>query len=421
MELIDRWIRFACVVAGADYSLVRTSNSLDRMIIGGNAVVLLLVGTLALVVWAAMFAAFLPLPLALPLGLLIAALVFMLDRAMSMSDWSLSGVLRSGPAKPGDWLKLLFRVAIALVLAWATALGAVLVLFADAVDDHIHRDRLARNMPVMAEAAEQKQRARQRLAAPLESEVALLDAERERLQQTLGERESALLVMRQRASQSRIEAERESEGGLRGYVPGQGPRFREAMRQEREANAAAALAAQDSARTQQRFDDLAERVADKRDELRQASALVSAEERRIDAAMPSDPRWVPARSGPLSRLVALEQMRADPTTGIAIGRVEWVTKATLIVLELTFLLIKTLLSPASVYLVKLTLRTKLDAVREVHQFNQALRDLRREQAMGRTERASTRLLDAVPEGDGLSEGGPVRDDGRGSQSHGGGR
>jgi len=97
------------------------------------------------------------------------------------------------------------------------------------------------------------------------------------------------------------------------------------------------------------------------------------------------------------------------------------TKATLIVLELTGLLVKALLSPASVYMVKLTLRTKLDAMREVHQFNQALRDLRRGRARGPSEKASTWLLDAVPEGGGLSEGGRVRDDDRRPQSRRGGR
>jgi len=99
------------------------------------------------------------------------------------------------------------------------------------------------------------------------------------------------------------------------------------------------------------------------------------------------------------------------------------TKATLIVLELTGLLFKTLLSPASVYMVKLTLRTKLGAMREVHQRNQALRPPRRARARGPLEMASTWLLRAVPEGGGLSEGGPVRDDDRRPhlQSHGGGR
>jgi len=77
------------------------------------------------------------------------------------------------------------------------------------------------------------------------------------------------------------------------------------------------------------------------------------------------------------------------------------TKATLIVLELTGLLFKTLLSPASVYMVKLTLRTKLGAMREVHQRNQALRPLRRGRARGPSEKASTWLLCAVPEGGGL--------------------
>lgn len=397
MQLTDRWMRFACLVAGADYELLRSCSSLDRMIVGGNAVVLMLVGTLAFVVWSALFSAFLPMGVALPLGLLIASMIFMLDRAMSMSDWSLSGVLRTGPMKPGDWLKLALRVAVALVLAWATALGAVLVLFGDAVDDHVKRERELRNRPVMSEAQQHRQQARQRLVAPLESELALLDSERGRLQEALRERETAVVEMRQRAARARIEAEREREGGLRGYVAGAGPRFRDAMRQEREANAAVSMAAQDAVRMQQRFDNLSARVADKREELRQASAQLAAESRRIEAAMLADARWVQGRSGPLARLIALEQMRADPVTGRAIGRIEWLAKATLVVLELTFLLIKTLLSPASVYVVKLSLRTKLDASREVHRFLDALREVR---GQGREPGAEKPRIRLLPDADG---------------------
>ena len=59
MELNERWMRLACVVAGADHDLLRDANAIDRMTVGGNATVLMLVGTLAVTAWSAFFASFL--------------------------------------------------------------------------------------------------------------------------------------------------------------------------------------------------------------------------------------------------------------------------------------------------------------------------------------------------------------------------
>lgn len=376
MSLNDRWMRFACLVAGADHELVEDANGIDRMTVGSNAIVLMLVGALALTAWTIFFASFAPWYSAVPAGLLVGAIVFMLDRAMSTSDWSLSGVLQSGPPKPSWWVRLALRVLVAVFLATATAMGVLLALCSDAIDQHLQTERLAANQPVIEEYGLRKQEARGRVAGALEADLASLTSERDRLQRTLSDRESAVTDARQQASKARLEAGREREGGLPGYVRGDGPRFKEAQRLAREAVQAAAESTQDAARMQQRFDQLGPVISEKAKQLREVSVVLANEEQRVDAQMRQDPRWQPERAGPLTRWIALEALRRDTRLGGTVREFDWIAKTTLITLELAFLAIKVLFTPGLVYTVRLTRRTKEHAAEEVHAFHDFMRQLR---------------------------------------------
>lgn len=390
-KLIDVWMRVACIVAGADYELLRDASRIDRMTVAGNAVQLLLVGTLAVVAWSVFFASFLPLKQAVPLGCLIGVIVFMLDRAMCVSDWSLTGVLRSGRPSLGFYLKVTGRVGVAALLAIATASGVVLALCADAIDQHMRIERQTRNQPVIDEFTAAKLKVRERLTGPLAAELEVLKAERVRLQRSLEDREIALSEARQRASEARVEAGRERDGGLKGYVRGAGPRYRDAVRLEREAQLVAQQSAQDAARLQRRFDELGQLITSKSAELRAAVAAATAEEVRIDLRMQQDSRWSPERNGPLSRAMALEAMQRDPAMGRMVEKFELQAKVTLITLELAFLLIK-LMSPASLYMVRLIRRTKEEAAREAHEYQEYLRNLRRQATVSATPMPRMRLL-----------------------------
>lgn len=390
-RLIDLWMRFCCLVAGADYELVRDASRIDRMTVAGNAVQLLLVGMLAVLAWSVFFGSFLPVHKAVPVGLLIGAIVFMLDRAMCVSDWSLTGVLRSGPPSVGTCLKVAGRVGVALMLAIATAAGVVLALCAGAIDQHMRIERQTRNQPVIDEFAALKREVRDRLTGPLVAELEVLKEERARLQRSIEEREGTLTEARQRAAEARVEAGRERDGGLKGYVRGAGPRYRDALRLEREAQVAAQQSTQDTARLQRRFDELGAVITAKGTELRAAMASAAAEEARIDLRMQQDSRWSPERNDPMSRAMALEAMQRDPAMGRMVEKFELQAKVTLITLELAFLLIK-LMSPASVYVVRLIRRTKEEAAREAHEHQEFLRNLRRQAASAGSPVPRMRLL-----------------------------
>ena len=375
----ERWMRAACVIAGADHALLREANAIDRMHIGSLAIVLLLEGCLALVGWVGFLWTFLPPALALPVGMVLGGLVFMFDRAISASDWTPSGVLASGQWSFKRGAGLLLRAIFATVLAIGTATGVVLAVSRDAIDDQIQRDRVARNQPLIEEFAARRTALAGRILGAQETEVGSLNAERNRLQKALKEGDSAVSGARRRAADARVEASRERDGGLPSYLRGEGPRFREAQRLEREADNAARAATQDAAEMQRRFDALGPLMAEAGHRLAESSKRLAEEEQRIKAEMEADPRWFAARQGTLSRWVAFEKLRNDAEFGPTVREFEWKAKAILLAFELMFLCVKVFFSPASVYLVRLIARTRLDAARTWHEHEAQLQDLRSRQ------------------------------------------
>lgn len=110
----DRLMRFACRIARADYDLASISNHFDRMTIVANAALLLALAVLATIAWTAFWASFLPLAAALPLGLLVGAIIFGIDQAIAASDWELAGVLRIEAPDNAYWFKASARLVVPL-------------------------------------------------------------------------------------------------------------------------------------------------------------------------------------------------------------------------------------------------------------------------------------------------------------------
>ncbi len=375
MKLTECWMRFACIVANADHDLIANGNRIDRMTVGGNAAALLLTGTIAMSAWSVFFASFMPGYAAIPAGLLVAATIFMLDRAMSGSDWEFSGIL-GGRRCTLWWAKLALRCGVATVLATSTATGMLLALCSSAIDGRLQAQRAAMNAPVRAEYDERRLEAARRIVGPRQAEVDAINGERDRVQRRMSELQGTIAATGRAASDARIEAARQEAGDLKGYRPGRGPRFQDAMRMEREFVATAASASAELPLLVQRFDHLGRELERKGTELRQAHAELEAAHARIDQQLAADPRWQPERSGPVSRWMVLEELHNSADTGPAVRRFEWLFMTTMLVLELSFLAIKTLFSPASVYTVQLVRRTKEAAAREAHAHRRYLHALR---------------------------------------------
>ena len=141
----------ACVITRSDIGLARQSNTFDKMTIVFLAVALMIVTMIALLGWTAFFASFLPLVVALPLGLLIASLIFLFDQAVGASDWELAGVLRAGSPSAIWWGRLGARFCIACLLSLLTAAGATLWMFRGAIDNQLQVQRIEQNAPIEQE------------------------------------------------------------------------------------------------------------------------------------------------------------------------------------------------------------------------------------------------------------------------------
>ena len=381
-----------CAITGADPDIAAISNRRDQQHIIANAVLLLLAAALACVGWTAFLGSFLPLHTALPAAALVSSVVFMTDRAMCAADWDLAGILQSGARDAKWWGKIAARCCIALVFAMSTATGLLLVCFSGAIDDQLQRERATANAPVMAEYSAKTKTASSQEIAPIEAEIAKLRSEQALAQNALTAREATLAEARGRATTARIEAGREKDGGLTGYVQGEGGRFKEAKRQEAEANAIAGQVGQDTLLLQKRYDDASARITALRGELSAAGLKIAGMEQANISAMQADPRWMKTREDPLSRHRGLMALKNDPVHGPSVAKFSLLFDITMVVLELSFLFVKFFCASASIYTVRLTTQTKLEAAQLAHQLHQDLDSLQQERIAAQVAGAKHRPI-----------------------------
>jgi len=325
-----------------------------------------------------------PIGVALLLGLLVGLIIFQIDQAISAADWELAGVLRSNTTPPGlgYWSKVTIRFLIALLLAQATATGVTMKLFNDSIEAHLQDQRMTKNGLVEADYAQRKLELQTRMLKPLSEEISANQRERAALQNQMeiafAEQDDA----NQRASRARVEAGREADGGLRGYIRGEGPRFREAVRQEREAAAVSQRVSSDVLARQARK-SLAEEVAGQLTAtLDRKQAEYHALIQDLDRQKLQDPRWTPLRDDPLMRYIALHEIQQDPKKGAAAETFRLLMTSVLLALELSFLFIKMACAPASVYIVRMIARTKREAAQVSLDFAREVGDIQRKRPSG---------------------------------------
>lgn len=381
-----------CAITGADPDIAAISSRRDQQHIVANAVLLLLAATLACVGWMAFLGSFLPMHIALLGAALVSSVVFMTDRAMCAADWDLAGILQSGARDGKWWGKIAARCCIALVFAMSTATGLLLVCFSGAIDDQLQRERATANAPIMAEYVAKTKTASNQEITPIEAEIATLRSEQAIAQSALTAREAALAEARGRATTARIEAGREKDGGLTGYVSGEGGRFKEAKRQEAEANAIAGQVGQDTLLLQKRYDDASARITALRGELSATGLKIATMEKTNALAMQADPRWMKLREDPLSRHRGLMALKNDPVQGPPLAKFALLFEITMVMLELSFMFVKFGCAAASIYTVRLITQTKLEAAQLAHQLHQDLDSLQQERVAAQAASAKHRHI-----------------------------
>ena len=390
-------LRVACAISGADHDLAQQSNRRDRELIVAEAVALLLVGVFVTLAWSVTLGIFMHPVLALACAAVVGGSIFMLDRAIVMSDWRLAGVLaitRSPAEKRKAFGQLLARIGVAMVLALGTSFGLTLKMFEGRIVSGLQQQRTEANAPLMALLASRSEQVERQLVGSLDSDIDALRAQFEaafqRQQDSDTRRNELLLSVRE----ARLNADRERVGDMRGSPRGEGPRYREFRRLEAAANELAA----DASRTVEAAIALQETLKVEIDAKQQA--LVAAREQlagelqMLRDEIERDPRWVPERSDVLSRYSMLHRLKDDPLDGMATVLLSLGCMALLITLELVVLIMKIFFTPASVYKLRLILETRLEAARAKLQYDQDLAALR-----GGPQRAVLRLVghDEVPQ------------------------
>jgi hypothetical protein len=184
-----------------------------------------------------------------------------------------------------------------------------------------------------------------------------------------------------RASAARIEADREKVGGQvagQRYIPGEGPRWAEAQRQQKEADRLSSIATANVGGLESQIREAHVRIDSKSAELRQANQEFARQISELDKRKLSDPRFIPVRDDPLMRYVAFEEMKSDPKQGAAVSHLSFMAQMLLLTLELAFLLVKLVFAPASVYTVRLITKTKLEAAHVAGDFAGNRDEMRRQ-------------------------------------------
>ncbi len=356
-----RLFRLSCIITRSDQDLANQSNGFDWATIHATAVVLVSAFVLATVAWYAFFATFMNALPSLALGLFCGLLVFMFDQALAASDWELAGVLATSNPPSQYWFKMAARVAVALLLAQATAVGATMALFHDAIDDRLQQNRVLANVAVQDEYRQAKEELRGRSLDPLTARLKQIDEDRSRALRIDEAARATRAQARDRAASARVEAGRELTGGLDGYIAGAGPRHQEALRQEAEANTAEAAAATEFEQAAATLGRVEQERANLLKELAAAELRHREEAAALDGAMEADARYIPVRNDPLLRYAALAQIKDDPVTGPAARSFSHLMNLVLVTFELMVLLIKVVFAPASVYTVRLIARTRAEA------------------------------------------------------------
>lgn len=213
-------LRLCCVITRSDPDIAHQSNKFDQRTIITNAVALIGGFVLATLLWGACLASLLPTWAAIPLGLLIGLFIFLIDQSICAGDWELRGVLRERASFSLDYLGrlvrrgavLALRITLAGVLSLTTGMYATLWWFGEAIDNHLQAKRSVQNAQLQGEYAGLKASLASRLLSPMETEQKAANEERASAQHRIQEALSARDEAAKRASDARIEMEREEQG-----------------------------------------------------------------------------------------------------------------------------------------------------------------------------------------------------------------
>jgi uncharacterized protein DUF4407 len=383
----DVLLRVCCAITGTDPELVmQCAGVLERRRIILHAAGLVASFTITVILWSLVFSLMLPLWGAILGGIIMAVVIYMLDLAISTSDWDQKGIL-AGPMtfrRAPMWLLMrILRFGFALVFAMVTGLFVTLWSFNESVEFHLHKNRLADNAPIESEYRVARELLHAEIVVPVHRAHKAIVEERSKLLKRLDQLQTTLQENENAASHARIEMNRELEGLNR--QAGEGPRYKDAKTRFEETGRHIVRVQKDINRDTARLTELDDRVAAIKEEIREANSIFEARNTVLMAER--DAKLMPARTDYLKRLTALEQLKDDEIHGRAVTQFALIVKIFLVVLEMIYFSIAIVFGHASVYITRLNLRTRMEDRRAKFEYEQANRQL--EAAFGVMENSQT--------------------------------
>jgi hypothetical protein len=393
---LSRLTQAACVLVACNSELLRRSPLHDRLVVVGEAMLLLLVACASGAAWTVFWTRFASIPVGLACGLFACAFILLIDRAVGSAEWILSGILRRPGLRHGHdhWARLAIRVLITLVLSFATSTGATMAMDHVAIIRQIDHNRFEENKKISADFEGRKSDLRKqslglviaeadRIKGIVADTTRLLDAAR-------GARADAL-SQRQIAD---TEAARELKGHP-GYRRGGGPLYRAALAKRQEADTALAKADSDIAI----YDP---RLADANAKLDAVNADLRAGDERIKSGMAKledekQAALIPDGYDALMGYMALQQIYDDPREGPAALFFSHLMMAVLMTVELSYVVVRLFFSPASICTALTIKETKIEAETIAADYERESHEIRvdLEKVIGpRPTRPPLRIIDA---------------------------
>lgn len=373
-------LKVCCLITRSDFDIACQSNQFDRMTIIAGAAALVLATLIATLVWSAFFGNFLSLFVSIPLGFLMGVLIFILDQALGVSDWTLEGVLRTERRSAMYWGKAIFRVGITLIFAQATAIGASMLLFSDAIEGQMQSKRAMQNVSLDDKYAARKDKFAQQLLEPIQGDLESLRKERNVALQNIRKNELVMEEARLRASNARIDAGREH-NGFQGYVKGNGPKWADAKMQESEANLMVGKGSENIGIAQAAISEYSSQIESLTRQLEVRNREYETKVHELDLQKKNDPTWVPKRNDPLLRYMAFTDLKQNPDSGASVREFSFLLNIVLVVCELIFLLINVVFAPASVYTARIIARTRLEAAQVAVEYEQNINAIKRKRPL----------------------------------------
>ncbi len=374
MRFTDRILKIACVLTLERYDLASRSNPRDQKYIIRDAGLLVILFIWQIILWTMVAGVVVESRVAsFGIAVLLATILLMLDQAIGASLWQPGGFLSedSGWQKGIQKLKRIVpRILVTGPISFATSVALMLVLFEGSIQQELQTERAAKNQPVLEEYERREQALAQQLLQPKIQQLETAQRQVDDLQAAIRKENGHLEALRTRRNQLKLEADCELSGKKPGcvkesYIPKDGPVRQELLRQVSEETDKIDRAEGAKRDMHAQMKVLQTNLEVAQSSLEESREVFRAQRNELKREQANDPRILQSMDDFLLRYQAFVRLKSDPDMGATARQLSWLTLAVLMALELSYVAIRLLFPPSSVYVLRACEAARVEA-RGVH-------------------------------------------------------